>query len=538
MLAVARNLVSAIRLVHVMGIFADDPRVRIRWTIVPGSDYADETSEYLAALGMRLTPWDRACATEHALIIATSANGDLHRLRGPLLLLPHGAGFNRVVAADESAPAGLASAQLLHEGRVVPEIVGLEHENQHERLAFHCPDAAARGVVLGDPTRDRMAVGAGLRTVYRRTLGVSGQQALVVLSSTWGPGSLLDAHPDLPVRLAAALPFDDHRIAAIVHPNAAARMGSWEVGRLLSRSQDAGLRLVPPDRWESTVLAADLVIGDHGSVSLYAAAAGVRLLLGAYDAAQIVADSPMAALSARVPHLRPGASLESELRTALAQDVHTPAYEQARDAFGIVGRSLPTTQHVAYRLLGLSRPSKEPDIRAPEPCRREQNRTAHLVIVERSPDHQGTYSVRRFAPHIDPDLLAAYDGSEVCRHLTMAETDLDMYVRDNAEVVFLDPPDNQLESFPDQASSVFAHQAPCATAIATVTRRGHCQIVLRNYGSVDLHTGRTDLDETILPSVLLALISVEGGDVPTAVGRLRTGVPIRVGGIEAVATVS
>jgi hypothetical protein len=268
--------------------------------------------------------------------------------------LPHGAGYSRVVGPGSAAPAGLAPEQLLHEGRVLPRIIGLEHEDQRTRLAAYCPEAAQRGLVLGDPTRDRLDAGVRLRETYRDALGVSPEQRLIVLSSTWRPGSLLSEHADLPARLLAELPVDEFQLAMVFHPNLTAGIGQWEVGRLLSRARAAGLRLIAPDEWQSTILAADLLIGDHGSVSLYAAAAGTRVVFAAFEAPQIVPGSPMAELTKRLPHLRFGESLAAQLRNALDQDLNDAGYVAARESMGAPGESLDLAQAAAYGLMALS----------------------------------------------------------------------------------------------------------------------------------------------------------------------------------------
>jgi hypothetical protein len=529
-LAVARNLVSAIRLLHVVSVFGDDPRVRIHWTIAPGSRFSSQTDEYLVRRGVRLTPWKRACDRRYALIVATSANGDLELLDGPLMLLPHGAGFSRVVAPGQTAPAGLAASQLLRGGRVVAEVIGLEHEDQRARLAAHCPEAAPHGVVLGDPVRDRMSAGAPLRALYRGALAVTDRQALVVLSSTWGPNSLFDAHPDLPARLTAALPADEYRLAAIVHPNAAADMGAWEVGRLLSRARGAGLELIAPDRWESAVLAADLVVGDHGSVALYAAAAGIRVLLGAYDGAQIVADSPMATLSVRLPRLDLAASMAPQIRNGLAQEVDDAAYTGAREAADLVGRSLEVTKRAAYRLLDLPDPPWVPRPRAPEPAWVDkQPRRAHLVLVDRCDEDQAELRIRRFAAGVDPDLLSSGGQTELCRHFAVDAYELDQALRENAEVVLLEPAAESRDLI-RALGRLLDTRAVCARVAGAVVGPGRCVLVAEGCGALELRMGAPDLDATVLPSILLALADEGQLGMPGAAERLRTtGVTVLLG---------
>jgi hypothetical protein len=525
-LAAARNLVSALRLLDVLAVFGDDPRVRIAWTIVPGSRFAAETDAFLTRLGVRLTPWDAACATTYKLIIATSGNGDLFKLDGPLMLLPHGAGYSRVVGPDNAAPAGLAADQLVRDGLVLPQVIGLEHEEQRARLAAHCPEAGPRGVVVGDPTRDRLNAGAELREMYRRALGVSRDQRLVVLSSTWGPGSLFADHPRLPARLLAELPTDEFQLATIVHPNVAASEGLWEVRRLLTRASEAGLRLIPPDEWEGTILAADLLVGDHGSVSLYAAAAGTRVVFGSYDAAQIVADSPMAELASRLPHVRFDESLPEQLRQALEQDTSDAAYVDARESMGVPGESLRLMQASAYGLIGLDRPEWVPRVRAPKPTSlKPPSRTSHLVIVSRDEFEPSVFSIRRFGAAVEPELVHSDDASY--RHLAVETTELDLNLRTTAEVL-ITRDDADLKQ-------LLARNENCCRVAARITSPDICLALTAATGLVELHVADPRVDPAVLPSVLRAL--VKGTDDPAAVlAQLKDGVPLRVGRIKTLMT--
>ncbi len=91
-LAVARNLASAGRLADVLTVFASDSRVQTLFTMVKGSAFDDGLHEFLSETRARIVPWRQAVRSGFDLALAASANGDLHELRAPLLLMPHGAG--------------------------------------------------------------------------------------------------------------------------------------------------------------------------------------------------------------------------------------------------------------------------------------------------------------------------------------------------------------------------------------------------------------------------------------------------------------
>ncbi|MGN5379425.1 hypothetical protein ACQ4WX_25445 [Streptomyces lasalocidi] len=124
-----------------------------------------------------------------------------------------------------------------------------------------------------------------------------------MISSTWGRTSLLGSHPDLFARVLGELPCDEYRVAAIVHPNVWAAHSTWQLGVLQAAALDAGLLLMPPvHAWRAALVAADVVIGDHGSVTLYGASLGTPVLLAAFGA-DAVPGTAIHALGAVAPRL-------------------------------------------------------------------------------------------------------------------------------------------------------------------------------------------------------------------------------------------
>ncbi|MFD0573366.1 hypothetical protein ACFQ0T_34220 [Kitasatospora gansuensis] len=92
---------------------------------------------------------------------------------------------------------------------------------------------------------------------------------------------------------------------AAVHPNAWFKEGPWNVRRLLGDLTEAGLLLPAPETetWKAALVAADAVIGDHGSLTLYAAHLGTPVLLGAFSDTKVAPGSPMARLGATTARL-------------------------------------------------------------------------------------------------------------------------------------------------------------------------------------------------------------------------------------------
>ena len=94
---------------------------------------------------------------------------------------------------------------------------------------------------------------------------------------------------------------DEYQLALVVHPNERVRLGARDLEEHLEPARRAGLILPAAyEEWASVAVAADLLVSDHGSAALYAAALD-RPLLAAYDGgAELLPGSPMATLLDRV----------------------------------------------------------------------------------------------------------------------------------------------------------------------------------------------------------------------------------------------
>ncbi|MFE2601173.1 translation initiation factor 2 [Streptomyces sp. NPDC059396] len=350
-----RSATALNRLLDALPVFAGDPRVRPVFTLVPGSDFSTDALTALDGAGARTVPWAEAVRGGHDLVVAASPNGPLHELPGPLVLLPHGAGFNKRLphsSTDDSA-SGLHPRQLLRGGAPLASLHALAHPAQLARLAEESADMAERAAVVGDPTLDRMLASRTRRERYRDALGTGGRR-LVVMVSTWGPESLFERRPELPRRLTAELPYDAYQVALVLHPNLHSRLGEFTLRQWLAPASAAGLLLARPyEEWAALLTAADCALTDHGSAALYPAALDLPLI-GCYDGGtELLPDSPMAGLLARVPRLATDRPLAPQFDTAVATHRTGDTSALAAAAFAEQGRSLELLRARCYRLLGL-----------------------------------------------------------------------------------------------------------------------------------------------------------------------------------------
>lgn len=331
-LAVAHHLTAATRLADVMPLLESDRRVAVAYTAAPASIFTGGLDAHLRDLGGLVVPWKQAMTTRWDLVVAAS-HGMLENLHGPVMTVLHGAGPGKLLPRLRGAgpPAarpvtGLIRERLVVAGRVVPSSIVLAHDRHLEMLERECPEASPVAFTGGDPCLDRLMASLPYRSVYRRALGVRPGRRLVFVSSTWNGDSLLGRHPDLLLRVAAELPRDRYQIVAALHPNVWTYHGKRQVMAWHADCLRLGVRLFPPEEgWRAGLVAADVCVGDHGSVTCYGAAIGVPVLLGTFPEDAVAPGTHVAGLGALAPRVdwdRPLAPQMEDAAHAFSGRVH------------------------------------------------------------------------------------------------------------------------------------------------------------------------------------------------------------------------
>ncbi|GAB3676244.1 hypothetical protein GCM10027589_46400 [Actinocorallia lasiicapitis] len=236
-------------------------------------------------------------------------------------------------------------------------------------------------VVAGDPCYDRILASVDDRAELRRSLGVTDAEKLILVSSTWGAESLYGTRPDLIADLLAELPMDRYRVAAALHPNIWNGHGPRQIRSWLSAALRSGLLLFPPhEGWRAGLIAADLVVGDHGSVTFYAAALDRPVLLSAFPHHSVDPASPVAELGRTAPSLARNAPLRPQIDQALSAHVPGVHAKVTSSVTAHPGRSAALLRTEIYRLLSLPEPPFPPVCdRLPTPVTEGSPPTAALV---------------------------------------------------------------------------------------------------------------------------------------------------------------
>ncbi|MGA4850272.1 hypothetical protein ACOBQB_30010 [Streptomyces sp. G5(2025)] len=433
----ARTVTSLVRALDVVPeVLHDDPRVTVVFAYDPTSAFNDGVLDLLRSLGCRTLPWPQLAEIAPDLLISASENIKVPPGDYPVLVLPHGVGFHKRV--PDSAGPGTRLSGLVHDDLLAARRAWLavSHPDQETQLAAAHPSTAGRTVLVGDPCLDRLRASVRWRERYRSALGLVPGQQLVLVSSTWGEESLAGALPGLPADLLAQLPADEFRVALVLHPNVWSGHGAWQVRVMQQSALEAGLIAVDPtDGWQQALVASDLVIGDHGSVTLYGAALERPVLLGAFGS-EAVPGTAGYALRTAAGRLEAGRPLRAQLEAAVAG--HRPDRYAAVSAaaFAEPGQALPRLRELVYGLLGIPQP-KQPG-RGPRafPIPAPHTRRARSLMVRTSVvrDAEGglRVEVRRF-----PAALAGEtaESETVFWHLACDVDEPDTRLTESAAVV-------------------------------------------------------------------------------------------------------
>ncbi|MGW5350248.1 hypothetical protein ACWERV_06945 [Streptomyces sp. NPDC004031] len=351
-----QTVTYAKRLMDVLSLIDGDFRVQAVFT-APPHVFGDEVPAFLARMGCAVIPWEEALQMDFDLALAAGRIG-VEGIRAPLVTMPHGAAYlKRVLGTSDPGVAGLRRVDLTAAGKL-PAAVVLPHRADLRDLRRQCPEALPLARVVGDPVHDRIVASLPLRRRFRRALGLTGGRKLVVAASTWGPWSSFSRFEALLPRLLGELPRESHRVAILVHPNVYSGHGAYQVRSWMASCRRAGIALVPPDAdWRSVLVAADCIIGDHGSVTLYGTLTKAALLLAGPTAEETNPASPAAALARTVPTLSPSHPLVDQLAYAAAERRDTERAAVAARITSEPGRFVRNMRTLLYRQLGLGEPA-------------------------------------------------------------------------------------------------------------------------------------------------------------------------------------
>jgi hypothetical protein len=365
-LVVVPHMTAGTRLADVLPLVETDSRIQVLYCVPTTTDAWPGVEEYVRAWGGLVIPWHQVLRSRFDLALAASYS-EIDKIPAPVMVVPHGVGGGRSRHSPWATPQDGRQIRprdiLVRDGRVVPAAVVVAHESDGERLRRECPEVAERIVVAGDPCWDRIQASMPFRNVYRKALGLGRQHKLVLLSSTWSRYSLFGGDLEVWGRVLDELSGGEYRVVAALHPNIWAAHGRRQVLAWLADHVAAGLTVVPPEEgWRAALVAADFVIGDHGSVTQYGAALGVPVLMNTASAADVPDGSNAALLRRTQPALDATTSVDQQLRRLAAGHGPDRYAMITRRVSSCPGESMTALRTAVYRLLGLPEPVEGPSV--------------------------------------------------------------------------------------------------------------------------------------------------------------------------------
>ncbi|MDM4764330.1 hypothetical protein QT381_15095 [Galbitalea sp. SE-J8] len=418
----ARTRTSLFWLLELLPAVLGDSRVQLLFTVDEDdpSAFGEGLAGLITSTGALLVPWAHASRTRFDLIVAAHESGRLGSLRGPMLVLPHGPGYTRDLTASGLPRTAVALAA----SRTDVTVAAVPSEE-----AARVVHPAARVVVTGDPCFDGLLAARPESDGYRHALGLHDGQRLITVTSTWGRHSLFARRPTLARELLAALPSGENRVALVLHPNVWVGHGEWQLRVWLRDELAAGLVLVPWDAgWRQAVLASDLVVGDHGSVGLYAAAIGVPFALAVHENDELVPGSALGRLVDSARRLDTSGGLKTAVDAIIADGTDAVARE-ARSAFSHEDEALTRLRAAAYDLLGLAVPHDEVARAVPAPLALSAARPASMV-AELSVDADAGVAIR-----LIPATVAPHPRGDRERFVISTSAETDRRITDAAAVL-------------------------------------------------------------------------------------------------------
>jgi hypothetical protein len=176
------------------------------------------------------------------------------------------------------------------------------------------------------------------------------------VASTWGRDGIFGNAPDLLPQIMSQLSERRFQVAALLHPAVWGAHGERQVRAWLAECREAGLILLDPTQdWRALVVAADYLIGDHGSVTAYGAAIGRPILyLPAARPTMITRGSVQELVAASATRFDPGQLVPPQLRAAQAIDRRAVVAALTSRP----GRANVLIRRALYRLLRLAEPGR------------------------------------------------------------------------------------------------------------------------------------------------------------------------------------
>lgn len=252
---------------QVADLIRDDPRIEVSLTAPLGHSHAGTPGRELAKKAqVAYVPYIKARASQWDLILFAS-NGLTHAYqpRIPRVLINHSLTGGKIIAGQNTR---YGKGNTMTHGRPTFTRMFEASETVRQRAIEQNPSLEDVIAVIGDLRTDRMLSNVQEQDTIRNEYGIAANKPVVLIQSTWGEASLMEAygHQILPAakKLAEA---GQYHVLISIHPNLwgnspHALRQPWG-SRAIEYETDGLTVLRPGSNWERFMVMADVAITDH-----------------------------------------------------------------------------------------------------------------------------------------------------------------------------------------------------------------------------------------------------------------------------------
>jgi len=336
-------------------LFKDDQNLIFYLFLLHGDERPGEMERVSHKLPVRiignwklhLKQWDLVIIADH---LCSHDISGWNLFSWPTLRIPHGMAGKRV----EGELYAFGSKCYDENGRIRYTRMFVYSEAERRKAIEMDHEFSKKVFVVGNLKSDRLLEKSRDRDEIRHQLGIANGEILVLIVSTFGPNCLLNMMGGALLSELRRL-FGQFRFALSIHPMEYLSKSTGECSwgeRLRTLRAEGLLVLDPGEDWEPYVVASDVILTDHTSLSLYGLALRHPYVYVPVHETMVDKDGLTWQLMAISPTLRPDAS---NLKECLMQALNEYPLEKLKELnenfCSYPGEAKARTQQAVYDML-------------------------------------------------------------------------------------------------------------------------------------------------------------------------------------------
>lgn len=356
-LFVAMNGLGLKFLDDVQGVFESDERIDFTVTHSPGGIQSRDAIEekchaagipYLPFIRVRWQTWDLMVFADHDAM-------DRFPDCVPKVRLGHGICGSKLV---NGVPYRHAPQWIEYRGKVFYSRMFEASDYAVQLAVRHNPKLKGIAVACGDLAADRMLALRVEREVIRTSMGYSENDFVILVQSTYGETSLMESvGRELISHCVVLAHSKDWRFILQTHPHhwTGPRATSHPFGQFLSAQEDKpGITVIRNgEGWAPAMVASDMVITDHTSLSMTYALLGKPMLFVDVPGTTLIEGNPGQRLAKVLPKLSTPGCLAEDIARARSAFPREQVAEIAKDILSYPGEAAERIRNEVCSLLAL-----------------------------------------------------------------------------------------------------------------------------------------------------------------------------------------